>query len=450
MVEKLTQFYERIKMGVVLLLYNLHFFFYLKNDDERCFKSKLKLNMKLQLMLLTVFLLKFCSLFGNGGPVLSDYSFNEGNYGIQLTEKKDIKLVKEDLNFLIKKDEVEVTAYYLLRNTADDCEMKYGFAVDYRDDKEHNHEWSDYISNFKIIENGVQLKHISEKTDKDIEVRTYDINVYDVVGIQSAISRKWFLSALSFKKNEVKTLVVQYTIKPHFTDLTKEPDAPELEKNIKSKRYVDYYLTPSGFWGDGYIGTLNLNVSFDNPYDYYDFKVSGLEMDKNQYDYSYSYSKSNINLKEKGSLSFSFLINDEYTVDEFMHFGLSNLNDSMITTNINQLPKYPISNLFDKKTSTAFVYNATLINEGELPYIEIDFKSNESIKVEDIYCISMLNGYTKSKNVYLNNNIVTIMKVILKGSEDDVVYNVELSRKNIDFNLRYKRISRILWVICMI
>jgi len=375
-------------------------------------------------ILTAIFLVSTIFLYANGGPIAKG-GFVNGSSTIRLITEDKFILESEDLFFHIQDDYVNVTAIYLIKNLSDKQRIKYGFAVDYRDNPRSGYySWeSDYILDFKMFSNETELQY-KTRDDKNVRIDSIFYNKRDVLTELDTISRKWYISELSFGNLETKQLIVKYRVKTSFADW---PLLTAYGGDYRSLPFSDrkfsYYLKPSGFWGNGSVGKFKLTISFDNIVKYEKFDIKGISGFK----------------KEKGVYVFecddySLLENDFVKIDYNYYkwekaFNLRRFANSKLVKEykfLSEHPKYPASNLFDNNKNTTYV---PLKKGDENDWIEIIFKEHVVL-----FGVAIINGYAKNNDVYLKNNIVTKIKLTIKSTNDKpivLVSEVLLNRKDV-------------------
>lgn len=367
-----------------------------------------------------ILLIHTIGLFANGGSI-SDGSFVRGNSSITLLKEKDIKLNSEYLNLHVQGDYINVNVIYELENIGEAKTIKYGFAVDYRDNPSNEILWKDeYIKNFTIINNSTSLQTYT-KVEKNVRIEQCDYSLWDSAPPEDSISRKWYISDLAFTQGETKQLIVTYQIKANYADWGRQSDGGSYYPAHMSNRLFRYYLKPSGFWGNGTVGDFKLNISFDNIDKYSHCKITGIDT-FNTVANSYVFEATNFSLLANEYLKLDY----NYSKWLSTHEALSFNNSEDLLRNIkcsSPNPKYPVANLVDKNKNTAYVPLGT--QKGS-DWIEIEF--NDNVK---IYGIGLINGYTKSKTTYFNNNIVTKLELTIKYKYNTYNRTISLTRKDL-------------------
>ena len=372
----------------------------------------------------------------NGGSIAKGGFLHECN-AISLLKERDFSLESEDLTLHVEADYVFVTAIYLIKNRATKKKIQYGFAVDYRNRPNSKiYDWEDdYITNFKILNNGVELKYHT-KEEKNIKIDSIHYNRYDTGEETDTISRRWFISELDFDDKECKQLIVSYRVKTNFADW---PFLSGYSKNYRSTPHSDrifsYYLKPSGFWGNGKVGSFSFKITFDNIEKYNKLEVEGINgLKKNEN--GYRLEATNFDLLSNTQLKLRYNYRKWEESKNSWKFINSNLIDSYKYSS--QHPKYPASNLFDIDKNTTWVPT----NKEENDWIEITFKEHTVL-----FGVGILNGYTKSNQVYENNSIATKIKVtVYSNAGDSIVKTVKLQRNPLsnDFTFYFTGIEDIL------
>ena len=363
------------------------------------------------------------TLYANGGPIAKG-GFINGSNTIKLISEDKFTLEREDLFFHIQDDYVYVTAIYLIKNLDDKKTIKYGFAVDYRDNpRSGNYSWeTDYITDFRIYSNDKELKY-KNSDEKNVRIDSIHYNRYDVMTELDTISRKWFISELTFENLETKQLIVKYRVKTSFADW---PMLTEYGGDYRSLPFSDrkfsYYLRPSGFWGNGNAGKFKLTISFDNSEKYKKIDIKGIKGFRKE-NGCYVFECNDYNLLNNDYVKIDYNYYEWEKANNLRKFSNSNLIKEYIVSN--EHPKYPASNLFDNNKNTTYVP----LNKGEgNNWIEIIFKENVVL-----FGVAIINGYAKNNETYFNNNIVTRLKLTVKSNYSikpvTIVRDVKLNRK---------------------
>jgi len=377
--------------------------------------------------------------YGNGGSIARGGFLQKCNT-ITLLNEKEFSLESEDLFFHIEEDYIYVTAIYIIKNRALKKNIKYGFAVDYRDrPNAKDYVWEeDYISGFSLLNNGKELKY-SVKDEKNLEIDSVFYNKWDTEEQLDTVSRRWFISDLDFNELESKQLIVKYKVKTTFADwplrtsyMHDYPSTPD------SDRKFSYYLKPSGFWGDGKVGKFRLTISFDNIAKYSLFEIKGIDGFKKDRDF-YVFECNNFDLLKSPFVKLNYNYSkweNSYNSRRFANYDLvDNFSSS------SEHSKYPASNLFDQNKNTTYV-PLKIVNNN---WIKINFKENVVL-----FGAALLNGFTKNNESYANNNIATKIKVNLEFNigekTDSLVKIINLNRKLLsnDFNFYFTDIQDVL------
>lgn len=393
-------------------------------------------------ILTVIFLFSTFILCANGGPI-GNGGFINGSNTIKLITEDKFTLESEDLFFHIQDDYINVTAIYLIKNLSDQKLIKYGFAVDYRDNP-HGGKYSwepDYIAGFRMFSNETELK-FNIQDEENVRIDSIYYNKYDVMTEFDTISRKWYISELNFENLETKQLIIKYRVKTSFADW---PILTEYGEDYGSLPFSDrkfsYYLKPSGFWGNGNAGKFRLTISFDNIEKYKKVDIRGIKgFKKERRGYVFECN------------DYSLLDNDYIKIDYNYYewenaFNLRRFANSKLVKEYkfsSEHPKYPASNLFDNNRNTAYVP----LNKGENnDWIEIVFKENVVL-----FGVAIINGFAINNEIYLNNNIVTRLKLTLTSTTNSgndpvtIVREVQLSRKDVsnDFSTYFIGIEDLL------
>jgi len=387
-----------------------------------------------------IFLFSTIILYANGGPI-SKGGFVNGTNTIKLITEDKFILESEDLFFHIQDDYIYVTAIYLIKNLSDKKRIKYGFAVDYRDNPSSGqYSWeSDYISDFRIFSNEIELQYKTHD-DKNVRIDSIYYNKFDVLTELDTISQMWYISELAFENLETKQLIVKYRVKTSFADWGMLTAYGGDYRSLPfSDRKFSYYLKPSGFWGNGNVGKFRLTISFDNVEKYDKFKIRGIKGFKKRGS-RYVFECNDYNLLENDYLKIDYNYYKWEKAFNLRRFANSKLVKEYKVSS--EHPKYPASNLFDNNKNTTYVP----LNKGEgNNWIEIIFKEHVVL-----FGVAIINGYAKNNEVYLNNNIVTKLRLTIKSTSSSnpttIIREVQLNRKDIsnDFSTYFIGIEDLL------
>ncbi|MBD3276919.1 MAG: hypothetical protein GF388_01345, partial [Candidatus Aegiribacteria sp.] len=112
---------------------------------------------------------------GNGGPMDAAGVVSTG--GMQFRQMEDVKLLSEDLTFIVDGEFVDVIAVYRLKNNGEDIRITYAFPVDittYYYDADEVSWVTNYIPFFRIYRNWVPLETSSSMEPEEIAVTGFD------------------------------------------------------------------------------------------------------------------------------------------------------------------------------------------------------------------------------------------------------------------------------------
>ncbi len=213
-------------------------------------------------ILFTLFLLALsaANLKGNGGPVVVNTVFKTSD--IQLLDKQDIAILKENLSVIIEGDSTLVKVEYLFRNSGETADLLYGFPVDYflkptvgevTWDRIIDGWNSSYITNCSIADETGRLKpgeNYEEKVYQDT------LPVDNMFYRKIDVARKWIITKLHFEKGKEKKVTVNYTIANYVFDMMMS----DMYFLMYSERVFTYDFTPAGYFGSGRIGEFNLDI----------------------------------------------------------------------------------------------------------------------------------------------------------------------------------------------
>ncbi len=220
-----------------------------------------------------------CKLFSNGGPIMNSQVLKTGQ--IQLINNSEIKITDEKINAKISGEYVtyDISYTFFREYSYMGDTILYGFSVDFTDDiyNRNNHGicakdvpyFEMYFNDKKLdvkeqIDFGFYNDSITLKNDTAIEHSLYWVVDY-------YHKKKWFIAKLIFDSTNTYTLHVKYKVHNYSTDgyLAKYPFMNY------DKRVMIYDLSPAGYWGDGKIGNLSINIdasSLDSNYETHQLK----------------------------------------------------------------------------------------------------------------------------------------------------------------------------------
>ncbi|MBN1602817.1 MAG: hypothetical protein JW915_14505 [Chitinispirillaceae bacterium] len=330
---------------------------------------------RLHLIFKTVIVL-FASVYANGGPSKSSALMKGGD--VKLENASEINLVREDLNFIVIDDSIKINVRYRLKNTSTEKkEITYAFPIDARINL-FNRE-PELPSDININYDKLLLKYhlIQEKIDIDSVNEEYTI-------------RRWLISSFTISGSSTEELTISYTIQSGFADdLDNTSYVPEY-----GERSMVWDFSPASYWGNGITDTMNITV------DVHSIKMKGGSVELEGMEFVnnnglYDFSKNSFDLKNKLTITY------EYTTFLRNHGMMSKKvdvrNAVKVITSSHLNSKYSSEKLFDNDMSTAWVEGSS--GFGSEDYIEITF-----IKPVTFTYMTMVPGYTKSKNTYQENN----------------------------------------------
>lgn len=371
-----------------------------------------------KLFLSILFISIVTSLWSNGGPV--DWSLVFGAGDARLINVSSVSLSKEKLSFTIKKDYIKVEVEYVLERTDwdDSTEVLYGFPIDFSDNMDYGagYQWDERnIKDLQFVINGKKLVYKTQEDlgvyTKTIELKDYDGNFYES---ERNLKRKWFYTAFNLKKGEAVTLRVSYLIMPSFED------------SATSKSFFTYFgerslywdFTPAGYWGNGTAVDFEVSLSVDkDAIDNGSLSIEGLPMTlENDV---YSYKVTGFDLKSAAPLYIRYMQNRIKNEHDIKKHNVLRTDRLVSIKTSSSKQGYPSKNLNDDNLSTAWCPEGNGIGE----WIEVETKQMI------LASIFLVNGYTKSKETYYNNNRVKAVR-IQYGTED---YNNDIYIDDIPF-----------------
>ncbi|GMQ56675.1 hypothetical protein AN1V17_10690 [Vallitalea sediminicola] len=352
-------------------------------------------------------------VFANGGP--SEWNGIVEGQNIKFVDIKDIDLTTELLSIDIKEEFINVEVEYKLINTGQEREIEYSFPI-----RLWTFLWQEfdeiYLKDVKMINGDKELDYVvSKEIVKNDEDDEKEANYF-------------FNSKLHFKKNEIKTLIISYSIKPYY--ILNQSEGFLLSSSSNSKFYYDF--TPAIHWGDGKVDTFRLKINYKDIIDKCeDFKVNMPEFTYNDQGI-YELEMKNFDFDKYNSLQI------EYDMKKYSYYKYimnNTLNSNVINsiTSTSKLPdegkySYSVENLFDQDLTTAWVEGKEDLGIGES--IEIEFKSDINIGE-----IAIANGYISNDSCYKNNGKIKKLKIDIydmdyDGKERCVSKIVELYNEN--------------------
>lgn len=332
--------------------------------------------------------------YANGGPMGSASIISGGNIDFQ--DQKDIELIYEKLDIDLDIDLATINVMYKLKNNGESVDCNYMFPVDaYISEFDTIPDVENVVSNFKMYDNGENLEYEAKEPIK-IENTKYEEYYRETY-------RCNYISKLHFNKDEEKTLIVKYQVKPGYLDWA------------TSKRFLTSYgdkiilydLSPARHWGSGKIGLIEININYDKLIDKsptfhikpYDFKREKTGL--------FTYKKDDFEIGEKEILDISYDLENFYKsiFCEKSKMQLNEFKKISVSSSLNESGySYDKEMILDQNLDTCWSEGITGFGKDE--WIEFEFK-----KPIEIGLIGIINGFTKDKNTFNNNGLVKKLKV---------------------------------------
>ncbi|QUH29244.1 NADase-type glycan-binding domain-containing protein [Vallitalea guaymasensis] len=352
--------------------------------------------------------------FANGGP--SEWNGIVEGQNIKFVDIKDIDLTSELLSIDIKEEFINVEVEYKLVNTGQEREIEYSFPI-----RLWTFLWQEfdeiYLKDVKMIDGDKELDYVvSKEIVKNDEDDEKEANYF-------------YNSKLHFKKNEIKTLNISYSIKPYY--ILNQSEGFLLSSSSNSKFYYDF--TPAIHWGDRKVDAFKLKVNYKDIIE----KCEDFQINMPGFTYNeqgiYDLEILDLNFDKYNKLQIEY---DMKKYNYYNHIRKNTLNSNVINsiTSTSTLPDegeytYAVKNLFDQDLATAWVEGKEDLGIGES--IEIEFKSHTNIGE-----IAIANGYTTNNSCYKNNGKIKKLKIDIydtddAGKERCISKIVELDNRNV-------------------
>jgi hypothetical protein len=388
-----------------------------------------------KIMIILSFLFFPSLLLANGSPINLSEVYGTGN--IEMMKKKNITLEEETLSVVIDGDFADVKVEYKFKNNGKADTVAYGFPIDryYEGEAVPNLSEKSLI-NFKIEDSSGFLKFFEfiSKTEEEV----VDLG-FDNYGKRL---REWFISEIPFKENETKIVKISYRVKSYLDDMVYSKSfRPEF-----SNRTFIYLLKPSQNWGDGIVKHCTIQIDFQKILQHdgviKEIYPTGYVKKEDKLVWEYS----NLDLKTAADIQVvydnSASAMTKYVSEERISIKyISSMKaSSILKANVINKNEYKLKNLFDDNLSTAWCEGAKGHGEGE--WIEINFKNNVVISA-----IGIINGYTKSDDLYKTNNRIKKIKLDIESVEaEPKSETIELKQKQFNDLNKNSRAPFINWL----
>lgn len=335
---------------------------------------------------------------------------------------------------------MDVKVVYTAKNNGKAGKTTFGFPIDRHNlelDQRTPAEKNKDIRNYKVFDGDKEILVLRDSeeavviknmfSEKDMSALWLGEDIENSLE-RLKLKRKWKIGEIYFDSGEEKTITISYKVKASYMDGSVSSEIiPEL-----SDRYFIYNLSEAKYWGNGKVKKFTMTADFRKNLNkgskiksislsdcteedgIYTFKAEDFDLSKNDYimfvynnyyhfnkfhEYFEGIDKYYINDLHNSSNIFDILSN------RLGYYNLANYDEKIrvMHSSSNNDNSYSVKNLFDGKRSTAWVEGTEGMGEGE--FIELE--------IENFYLstLGIINGYTKSKETYLNNGRVKKMKV---------------------------------------
>lgn len=187
--------------------------------------------------------------FANGSPIARSDLGATGN--IRMIQQHDVQLRRETLQVRIEGDWALVRAEYELLNQGAATTVAYGFPVDYI-----NPDWCNDCGD---VSDGEHLRDVRIEADGDV-LETKQIADPKPSASESPpqFLHTWIVSELPLREAQQSIVTVSYRVRNEFADWSWSTNFMPSH----STRKFRYRLSPSGNWGRGKVGRLDISVDF--------------------------------------------------------------------------------------------------------------------------------------------------------------------------------------------
>lgn len=331
----------------------------------------------------------------NGGPLDLTEIVRTGN--VRLTKAENILLKEELLEIMLMGDKAQVRVTYTLENTGPDAEVGFAFPVDinpevqeYYPERRPGVEYAIYDDDepleFTVKEDEQSPPALTMVDDTEME------NFFGWVSYDS-LKRSWYASTLFFNAGQEKTVEIEYTTPVLLEDfITNKSFMPGF-----SSRVFLYDPSPAAGWGDGRIGKLNIVVNNTS-----NEALGGKTLSlfpkgfKETSPGVYRLELTDADPASMGPVVVEYDIEDLNKSRYFTKYSVSGDRVLSITASstLEDKAAYAPANIMDRDFTTAWFPKG----DGKGEWIEITFERFA------LAGIVVVNGYTKSKELYYANS----------------------------------------------
>lgn len=372
--------------------------------------NKKKLNIKraaFYLFVLTGFI--GFSVFANGGY------FGEGSVAqghLYLMDSAQIQIVDEKLDINLRRGFADVTVVYKMKNTGDSINAKFGFpSLVFNEEEIKKQE----ILRYSIEENKKPLKAVFTKGKEKVTWFKVPTNYMGYEGTELDLHPflNWYFSNLQFKKNEEKTIRIQYMA--NYQNL-----GFFVSSDTKGSQSVFHYLLSFGATWKGPIkkGKVVIHAQSVDP-DRVNIEPSG-RFKKDGRDFVWNFSgleptgKDNLVVRLGNAYEYYPAYSADDNGRDYFVLGNQYYKEfSYQITSSSFLKEGKIAHgpqaLNDKKMDTAWVEGVKGDGIGEFLVIKPRQKTR-------LTHIAIASGFNYSRSLYEENNRLAGVEVIINGT----------------------------------
>ena len=369
--------------------------------------------MKVKLIVVLLLNISY-AIFANGGPYYVSSIKSSGP--LELKTETDIQLEREELNFFIDGDHVNVSAKYYLKNNGEKKDIDYAFLITFLADERYGNKTKliDWYKDSKDISNIIFTFNCNEIKSSYYDEKDWT-SVNDSLYIFSNKSyKRWYTAKLNFDENTNNVLEVNYKISSYFiNDNDHHATIPEC-----TDRYFIYDLFPSSYWGNEIVNNYRMTINIKDLKNKLGDLISYPKGGKWINDTEYILEKINYNLKEAEEIKIIYDNKYEFItkiIDPLVKKG----KGSYAVEVSSELPStkswnYSKNNLIDGDLTTAWVEGSKGFGIGEEINIEVEPKRGISY-------IGLINGFTLNEKTYYENARVKKLKLEIITYEDSFI-----------------------------